>query len=147
MMLVTLYASIYFKVRRLADESDTERADMLENQVKQIVDRCYQMWESRKADNTFGPETSHLASRSSCSIVLVVINVFLSKMCSFLAVSWSQLSSATNLAAVKEELVQIVKENIGMLIAVRSWVVVLTFKLLISYQFLNVFCNIYLAGS
>ncbi|PAV73925.1 hypothetical protein WR25_07724 [Diploscapter pachys] len=77
-------------VRALADPKDTKRADMLEQQVKQIVDNLYRIWEERNNVVIEGSETSAVARGD-----------------------WlQQLQTVTDLRALKEELTLIIKENL-----------------------------------
>ncbi|ETN75976.1 hypothetical protein NECAME_11989 [Necator americanus] len=81
-------------VRALADPKDTVRADMLEAQVKQIVDNLYKMWEQR---NIPQPESTTTQVR----------------------VDWkTQLMSVTDIHALKQEITLIVQENMDTLMNV-----------------------------
>uniref|UniRef100_A0A914X557 Transmembrane protein n=1 Tax=Plectus sambesii TaxID=2011161 RepID=A0A914X557_9BILA len=84
------------KVRSLADASDTERADLLENQVKLMVDNIYNMWEQRT----------------------VLIQNDSSKRGSTNVDFFHHIKQATDLAALKEELTLIVKENMDTLMTI-----------------------------
>ncbi|EYC40511.1 hypothetical protein Y032_0609g617 [Ancylostoma ceylanicum] len=83
-------------VRTLADPKDTARADMLESQVKQIVDNIYKMWEQRNAAQ---PESTTTEVRADWK---------------------TQLMSVTDLHALKDEVTLIVKENMDTLMNVAS---------------------------
>ncbi|CAJ0941982.1 unnamed protein product, partial [Mesorhabditis belari] len=81
-------------VRSLADPKDTIRADMLEEQIKKIVDNVYRLWEQR----------NFVPSASSSEIVHK---------------DWyQQLTSVTDLHALKEELTLIIKDNVDTLLNV-----------------------------
>ncbi|KAF1761441.1 hypothetical protein GCK72_009697 [Caenorhabditis remanei] len=81
-------------VRSLANAKDTKRADMLEEQVKQVVDKLYHMWEER--NNNF---TVAVNQESRGDV-------------------WQQLKGVTDLAALKDELTLIVKENLDTLMGI-----------------------------
>ncbi|CAD6185635.1 unnamed protein product [Caenorhabditis auriculariae] len=82
-------------VRNLSNGKDSKRADMLENQVKQIVDNLYHLWEQRNVV-TKNASTTDIARAG-----------------------WmTQLKSVTDLAALKEELTLIVKDNLDTLMGV-----------------------------
>lgn len=83
-------------MRSLADASDTERADLLEKQVKVMVDNIYQMWEQRAA-HSIAPN-----NRNSNAAVDF----------------FGHIKHATDLSALKEELTMIVKENMETLMTV-----------------------------
>ncbi|CAI5446003.1 unnamed protein product [Caenorhabditis angaria] len=80
-------------VRKFANSKDTQRADMLEEQVKQVVDKLYNMWEQRNSE----VKTVNEVSRGD----------------------WmTQLQGVTDLAALKDEITLIVKENLDTLMGV-----------------------------
>ncbi|PIC38514.1 hypothetical protein B9Z55_010507 [Caenorhabditis nigoni] len=81
-------------VRSLANAKDTKRADMLEEQVKQVVDKLYHLWEDRNNNMTVAVNQT---SRGDI---------------------WQQLKGVTDLAALKDELTLIVKENLDTLMGV-----------------------------
>ncbi|UMM24125.1 hypothetical protein L5515_004509 [Caenorhabditis briggsae] len=81
-------------VRSLANAKDTKRADMLEEQVKQVVDKLYHLWEDRNNNMTVAVNQT---SRGDV---------------------WQQLKGVTDLAALKDELTLIVKENLDTLMGV-----------------------------
>ncbi|CAI2347553.1 unnamed protein product [Caenorhabditis sp. 36 PRJEB53466] len=81
-------------VRSLANAKDTKRADMLEDQVKQVVDKLYNIWEQR---NSHDVKAVQEGSRGDW---------------------WQQLKGVTDLTALKDELTLIVKENLDTLMGV-----------------------------
>ncbi|VDM60678.1 unnamed protein product [Angiostrongylus costaricensis] len=89
-------------VRSLAGPEDSARADMLETQVMKVVDNLYKMWEER---NNAPQETDPNEPRGDWK---------------------TQLLSITNLSALKEEVVLIIKENLDTLMGVAHsvWAVV-----------------------
>ncbi|TKR67446.1 hypothetical protein L596_023596 [Steinernema carpocapsae] len=91
-------------VRSLADPKDVDRADMLEQQVMTMVDNLYQMWEER--NNKVPIKETHEVVKAD----------------------WlSQLKATTDLAELKTELTNIVKENIETLLSIAQglWSVVI----------------------
>uniref|UniRef100_A0A1I7UHV8 Transmembrane protein n=1 Tax=Caenorhabditis tropicalis TaxID=1561998 RepID=A0A1I7UHV8_9PELO len=83
-------------VRSLANAKDTKRADMLEEQVKQVVDKLYNMWEERNNNHT---------------VVSAVNQETRGDM-------WQQLKGVTDLTAFKDELTLIIKENLDTLMGI-----------------------------
>ncbi|CAI58660.1 Transmembrane protein 245 [Caenorhabditis elegans] len=81
-------------VRSLANAKDTKRADMLEEQVKQVVDKLYNMWEERNNNFTVAVNQEPRGD------------------------VWTQLKGVTDLTALKDELTLIVKENLDTLMGI-----------------------------
>ncbi|CAL2037054.1 unnamed protein product [Caenorhabditis brenneri] len=81
-------------VRSLANAKDTKRADMLEEQVKQVVDKLYNMWEQRNNNYTVAVNQEPRGD------------------------VWQQLKGVTDLTALKDELTLIVKENLDTLMGI-----------------------------
>uniref|UniRef100_A0A0N4UKC3 Transmembrane protein 245 n=1 Tax=Dracunculus medinensis TaxID=318479 RepID=A0A0N4UKC3_DRAME len=76
---------IVSNIRSLVDPKDTERADKLEMEVIEVLDNFYRMWEERSTKNIY--------EKSSDQWI-------------------SQLTSVTNLSALKEEIIKIIQENV-----------------------------------
>ncbi|CAB3402548.1 unnamed protein product [Caenorhabditis bovis] len=108
-------------VRSLANAKDTKRADMLEEQVKQVVDQLYRMWEERNSD----AQAVESVSRGD----------------------WlTQLKGVTDLAALKDELTLIVKENLDTLMGIaRSIGAVLAVNVSFLTSLLTAFAGIILS--
>lgn len=93
-------------VRSLANAKDTKRADMLEEQVKQVVDKLYNMWEERNSIDVKGERVPFALKKVGFSAVNPRGDV------------WTQLKGVTDLTALKDELTLIVKENLDTLMGV-----------------------------
>ncbi|MFH4976352.1 hypothetical protein AB6A40_003061 [Gnathostoma spinigerum] len=102
--------------RNLVKPEDSERADLIEAQVKQVVDNLYHIWESKSCAKM---NESHATVRGD----------------------WlAQLKNASNFRVLRQELMEMMQENIETVISVAQsvWSMILLNISLLSALFLSV---------
>lgn len=84
------------QARMLVKGEDKERADMMETQVRMILDKLYESWEERRAGDTKAVATTGAS----------------------LSQLWDHVQGSTDLRALGMDLIGFIKENVGMLLSV-----------------------------